>query len=192
MGWTFPYATKTRSDLVRYLRRPERFGTRVELMRACVINSHHWYLVRDRESGMHWIGLDLLQGGGKSGQGWGYKDLDETAGPCAHDCPLSYLMAPHAPREGWALQWRERVRAYHADRKARPALVAGLCVRFGERVYALLEPIGPRRGWRVRDIDTGDTYRMPALYLARAERLHNRTLPSPAIEPGFLLACTIG
>lgn len=169
MGWLFSPSWATRADLVRHLRRPERFGDRLELVRACVTGSHHWYLVRERATGLHWIGLDLLQSG--RGDGWGYKDLDESVGPTACDCPLSYLAAPHADRDGWALQWRERVRAYHADRQARPALAAGLLVRFGGRVYSLLEPAGSRRGWRVRATDTGDTYRMPAPYLARAERL---------------------
>lgn len=167
MGWLFSPSWATRADLVRHLRRPERFGDRLELVRACVTGSHHWYLVRERATGLHWIGLDLLQSG--RGDGWGYKDLDETVGPTACDCPLAYLAAPHADRDGWAAQWRERVRAYHATRQARPALAAGLLVRFGGRVYSLLEPIGPRRGWRVRATDTGETYRMPAPYLARAE-----------------------
>ena len=167
MGWLFSPSWATRADLVRHLRRPERFGDRLELVRACVTGSHHWYLVRERATGLHWVGLDLLQSG--RGDGWGYKDLDESVGPCAVDCPLAYLAAPHADRDGWAAQWRERVRAYHAARQARPALAAGLLVRFGGRVYSLLEPIGPRRGWRVRATDTGETYRMPAPYLARAE-----------------------
>ena len=167
MGWLFSPSWATRADLVRHLRRPERFGDRLELVRACVTGSHHWYLVRERATGLHWVGLDLLQSG--RGDGWGYKDLDESVGPCAVDCPLAYLAAPHADRDGWAAQWRERVRAYHAARQARPALAAGLLVRFGGRVYSLLEPVGPRRGWRVRATDTGETYRMPAPYLARAE-----------------------
>ena len=167
MGWLFSPSWATRADLVRHLRRPERFGDRLELVRACVTGSHHWYLVRERATGLHWIGLDLLQSG--RGDGWGYKDLDESVGPTACDCPLAYLAAPHADRDGWAAQWRERVRAYHAARQARPALAPGLLVRFGGRVYSLLEPIGPRRGWRVRATDTGETYRMPAPYLARSE-----------------------
>ena len=167
MGWLFSPSWATRADLVRHLRRPERFGDRLELVRACVTGSHHWYLVRERATGLHWVGLDLLQSG--RGDGWGYKDLDETVGPTACDCPLAYLAAPHADRDGWAAQWRERVRAYHAARQARPALAAGLLVRFGGRVYSLLEPSGPRRGWRVRATDTGETYRKPAPYLARAE-----------------------
>lgn len=170
MGWTFPYSTQTRADLVRYLRRPERFGEHLQLVRACVTGSRHWYLVRELATGQHWIGLDLLQGGGRSGDGWGYKDLDESVGPCAHDCPLAYLDAPHTPRDGWAAQWRERVRAYHVARKAKPTPAPGAWVRFGGRDYCLVRPAGPRRGWQVLDRDAYP-WRMPAAHLARAEYL---------------------
>jgi len=125
MGWLFSPRWATRADLVQHLRRPERFGDRLQLVRACVTGSHHWYLVRELATGQHWIGLDLMQSG--RADGWGYKDLDESAGPCAIDCPLAYLAAPHAERDGFAAQWRERVRAYHAawvacGRRARPGL----------------------------------------------------------------------
>jgi hypothetical protein len=62
MGWSFPYTTPTRATLVQYLRRPERFGEKLELVRACATGSHHWYLIRERETGLHWVGLDLMQG----------------------------------------------------------------------------------------------------------------------------------
>ena len=79
MGWLFSPQWETRADLVRHLRRPARFGDRLQLVRASVTGSHHWYLVRELATGQHWIGLDLLQSA--QGDGWGYKDLDETAGP---------------------------------------------------------------------------------------------------------------
>lgn len=169
MGWTFPYTTPTRAALVQHLRRPERFGEKFELVRACASGSHHWYLIRERATGLHWIGLDLLQGA--RGEGWGYKDLDETVGPCAVDCPLAYLDAPHAEREGWAAQWRARVREYHARKSARPALVPGARLRLRDgREYVLAENLG-RRGWRV--INPADGFgafwRMPARVARSAE-----------------------
>ena len=173
MGWSYPYSTKTRADLVRYLRRPERFGEHLQLVRACVTGSRHWYLVRVKATGMHWIGLDLMQG--IRGDGWGYKDIDESCGPCEVGCPLSYLAAPHAELGDYAAQWRERVRAYHAAQLVRPALVAGSWVSYGGRVYQLSAPAGPRRGWHVVDV-FGQRYRMKARQLAQAK-------PAPGHEP---------
>jgi hypothetical protein len=167
MGWLFLPECTTRAELVAHLRRPERFGENLELARACVVGSHHWYLVRHRESGMHWIGLDLLSSARRR-MGWGYKDLDETVGPCAVDCPISYLDAPHAKLEGWAAQWRERVRAYHATKKARPKPAPGLVVKLCDWTYTLEERAGARRGWTVTRSD-GLQFRMKAGQLARAE-----------------------
>ena len=169
MGWSFPYTTPTRETLVQYLRRPERFGEKLELVRACATGSHHWYLIRERETGLHWIGLDLMQGA--RGDGWGYKDMDESAGPNAIDCPLAYLAAPHAERDGYAKQWRERVREYHAKKSARPALVPGVRLRLRDgSEYVLAENLG-RRGWRViKPADGfGAFWRMPATVARSAE-----------------------
>ena len=169
MGWLFSPHWETRADLVRHLRRPARFGDRLQLVRASVTGSHHWYLVRELATGQHWIGLDLLQSA--QGDGWGYKDLDETAGPCVVDCPLAYLDAPHAEPVGFAAQWRERVRAYHLGRQAmhqaKPRPAPGAWVSYGGRVYQLQRPAGPRRGWHVVDV-FGHGFRMPARALAQA------------------------
>jgi hypothetical protein len=170
MGWLFSPSWVTRADLVRHLRRPARFGDNLELVRACTVGNHHWYLVRERATGLHWIGLDLLQSG--RADGWGYKDLDESAGPTATDCPLSYLAAPHAERDGHAAQWRERVRAYHAGRQARPAPAPGAWVQYAGRAYLLVEPAGPRLGWRVVN-EMGHAYRMRARQLAQATPCEN-------------------
>ena len=167
MGWLFLNECPTRSDLVAHLRRPGRFGDKVELARACVVGSHHWCLIRDRETGMHWVGLDLMQGGR---HGWGYRDLDETAGPCAVDCPVSYLDALHVAPQGFAAQWRERVRAYHATKKARPEYVPGLVVKLCDWTYTLDQSAGARRGWKVTRQD-GEQFRLKAAQLARAEVL---------------------
>ena len=171
MGWLFSNHHTSRAALVQHLRRPERFGSDLQLVRACVTGSRHWYLVRVLATGQHWIGLDLLQGGGPS-HGWGYKDMDESVGPCAVDCPLAYLAAPHAEPLGSAAQWRERVQAYHAARRAKPAPVAGAWVQLSGKAYRLVEPAGPRRGWRVFD-EIGRSYRMQARQLARAEPCEN-------------------
>ncbi len=63
------------------------------------------------------IALDLCEC--RPQYGWGYKGMDESVGPCYYDCPLKYLdMVPQA--EGpYAAGWREKVRAYHANRKGR-------------------------------------------------------------------------
>jgi hypothetical protein len=56
------------------------------------------------------IGCYLLKAG--SGEA-GYKPMDEAMGPYYYSCPLAYLdMVPETNRE-----WREKVRAYHAEKE---------------------------------------------------------------------------
>lgn len=61
------------------------------------------------------IGCDLLQY--QRGYGWGYKDMDETCGPNEVNCPLSYL-AMSTVNDGYAAEWKQRVREYHAKKQA--------------------------------------------------------------------------
>ena len=180
MGWLFSPRWATRADLVQHLRRPERFGDRLQLVRACVTGSHHWYLVRELATGQHWIGLDLMQSG--RADGWGYKDMDESAGPNACDCPLAYLDAPHAERDGYAAQWRERVRAYHATRKAKPAPAAGAWVRLR---WPRLLPGAPGRS-RVRGGTCSTARPAPGDCPPPTWPGPNRCPPDPAAEPALV------
>ena len=69
------------------------------------------------------------------------------------------------------------MRAYHADRRARPALVPGLWVSYGGKLYQLAEPAGRGRGWHVVDV-FGARYRMQARQVAQA-----KPAPGHAPEP---------
>jgi len=61
-----------------------------------------------------YIGLDLLSN--DRGYGWGYKDLCESDGPGDVNCPLSYLKMVPVPDSQYAAPWREKVKAYHAEK----------------------------------------------------------------------------
>ena len=61
-----------------------------------------------------WITCDLLQY--RMGDGWGYKDMDESMGPFYYSCPLGYLEMVPIDQYGGNKQWREGVRNYHAHR----------------------------------------------------------------------------
>jgi hypothetical protein len=65
----------------------------------------------------NWIGVYLIE---RQGGEWCLKEMSEGCGPYAHDCPLRFLnMAPVDGEYGAA--WRERVRAYHAQKAERRA-----------------------------------------------------------------------
>lgn len=70
------------------------------------------------------IGCDIMEYWRHKGSaGWAVKSIDETMGPYYNTCPLSYLDLASGPNsyanESYSKEWRERVRSYHAHRKAR-------------------------------------------------------------------------
>jgi hypothetical protein len=54
----------------------------------------------------------------KEGYIFGYKDMDESMGPCDHDCPAAILDLLTPTDSEWANAWRQKCRARLA--KARP------------------------------------------------------------------------
>lgn len=64
---------------------------------------------------------------------FGYKDMDESMGPCDVACPerIFALLTPLDKTDSkWAHEWRAKVREYHEAKKARPRLTKGTVVRF--------------------------------------------------------------
>lgn len=168
MGWLFMCDPGVgRKQLVERLRRPDRFGENAKLLQACTVGNHHWYLVQTGDKVR--IGLDLMQGGGRN-QGWGYKDMDESCGPCQYDVPISYL-AKASPATGYAVAWRDEVLKRHAERKAKSEPVKGMIVEYGGHRYELWNPAGPRKGWNVVREPDGAWFRMSAYQLAKAKEV---------------------
>lgn len=62
----------------------------------------------------------------KSYFNFGYKDMDETMGPYAYDCPPTILDLLSPTDNKYALEWRRKCREHHAEslarRKARKTL----------------------------------------------------------------------
>lgn len=48
---------------------------------------------------------------------WGYKDMDESMGPCYYNCPVSYIDKATEPINSYAEEWRKKVRL-HAEAAA--------------------------------------------------------------------------
>lgn len=167
MGWLFSYSIRTRKDLIESLRRPERFGQNIQLLHSAAMGKNHWYLAKTISTGEIWIGLDMMQGGGHTGDGWGYKDMSEHAGPYVYNCPLHFLDKA-SPATGYAVAWREKVRKYHADRAARPVPTQGAIVEFNGIEYKLVRPVGLRRGWHVVRTSDDVPFRMSVLLLKQA------------------------
>jgi hypothetical protein len=121
MGWYF--SRQSRDQLIRELIEPQESERARSVVLAHTLRSNVlWSLVRvtAKQAGAldlavgestTFIRCDLLQG---SGGEWGYKPMDESMHPYYYSCPLRYL--DRAPVR--CAEWREGVRAYHAQRRA--------------------------------------------------------------------------
>ncbi|MDG9757861.1 hypothetical protein N5E31_03670 [Pseudomonas chengduensis] len=121
MGWL--YSSRSRSELIHHLiQAQDHPQTSIHVIAHALRGNVLWSVVevtakvegvhKDLAPGesMRYIRCDLLQ---RSGGQWGYKDMSESVHPFYYTCPLSYLdMAPVQSPE-----WREHVRAYHAQRR---------------------------------------------------------------------------
>ena len=124
MGWYF--SRQTRDELISELiESHENERARSEVIAYALRGNVLWSVVHATAKqadvlglavgeSKHYIRCDLLQ---RSGDSWGYKPMDESMHPYYYSCPLSYLaMAPVQSAE-----WRDGVRAYHEQRRARRA-----------------------------------------------------------------------
>jgi hypothetical protein len=162
MGWSFGQGQK-KAELIRERTTAQEWkakdGTKVKdvILAHCYRGGRFsgvFYAVHERTRTLkgaseteRWLEVTLMK---CSGGDWGYKDMEESMGPCEVSCPLGYLeMVPEkkCPEkcEGcakdscsglWARRWRERVRAYHAERDAArtkaKALTPGTIVQLKE------------------------------------------------------------
>ena len=128
MGWMFGW--HRRRDLVEHVTESfERSGVRTECIAKCWRGNTFsgvlwtvWEVRYPREQDV--LGVPKIERficaflmkciGGE----WGYKDVDESMGPCELSCPLGYInLAQPGPDDECARNWRQRVRDYHAERK---------------------------------------------------------------------------
>ena len=105
MGWYFDPNWETRKQLVEDLTKTEANDNRTRTCLAhCLRGQVLWsvveYTFTDGTPPRRYIGCDLLQNGGSSG--WGYKPMDEAAGPCYYSCPMQYLnRVPEIANQAW-------------------------------------------------------------------------------------------
>tara|TARA_R110002111_G_scaffold18931_1_gene46183 strand:+ start:33673 stop:34107 length:435 start_codon:yes stop_codon:yes gene_type:complete len=58
-----------------------------------------------------WIQCDLMRH--QNGDGWGYKDIEESMGPYYFSCPKIYLEMVPIEQYGGNEEWREQVLLHH-------------------------------------------------------------------------------
>ena len=116
MGWYYEHASK--EDLIRELTRDyQGDGFNSRCLDYSLRGSTLWAVKETEapESSFTYIACYLI---GKSDGRWGYKPMAESMGPMYYDCPLRFLDMCEPPEQGYAKEWREKVRAWHAEQAA--------------------------------------------------------------------------
>lgn len=160
MGWLYNRCWQTKADLVRHLTGPGYGGEHLRCLRHALRGNVLWTVHERRtDDGVRrFIGCFLL--GRQADVGWGYKDMDESMGPCYHTCPLAYLDEVPCPDNEYARQWREQVRERHARIRAAVPVI-GHYAQVGDR-HMLITSLKP-----LRATFGGITYRLPRRYIKR-------------------------
>lgn len=131
MGWSFKVhdSGQTKAEFMKELIQLCT-DSDYETLRHSVRGNTLWMVVRHKIKDHRAI-LCFLISKQRNG-GWGYKDLDETMGPCEVSCPLAFLDMVPDPGS-YATEWRARVRAWHSAQKIKrtraATLVPGMRVR---------------------------------------------------------------
>jgi hypothetical protein len=166
MGWLFAYHDVGKKAFVAELTSKEQFGAALTPIEHRLVGNNLWQLVRIESTGRLTIYLDLIAK--QKDAGWGNKGMSEDAGPCEVNCPISLLNRVSPVTEGYAVEWRERVRAHHAEKGAKLKLGVGTVVEYGGEKYRLTYPAGPRKGWNCEHIASGGSYRIKAHQIAKS------------------------
>lgn len=161
MGWLFGYYT--RKELGDHL----ISGNGVTTVKHCWTGNNLW-AVQENSVGQRFLALYLCKGSPTVKDdpfNWGYKDLDESAGPNYYNCPLSFLDMCPDPKVGYSTEWREKVKAYHAKRALR-LKVGDRIMLDGKYECVVTESLG-RSGYMVDAVTAHQMWRLPLRYMHR-------------------------
>jgi hypothetical protein len=142
MGWLFGW--HTRKELAEHLLSNKSAFDRT--IKHAWKGNNLWVVrevINKDGTAERFIALYMCKGNGRveyDPHNWGYKDMDETAGPSATSCPLSFLDMVPDPRIGYSTEWRARVRERAA--KAAQKFTVGQRVKLYRREYTITEVLG--------------------------------------------------
>ena len=153
MGWLIGW--HSRNELVKHLCEDNGVVTVKRFF-----SGNDMWTVQETKTGERFICLYKIVGG--RNQDWGYKDIDESMGPCETSCPLSFFDLVPCPDYGYAVEFREQCRAAHARKYMK--LAVGDTVRLTNGRKYRITSTRPLKG---TDVVTCDSYCIPRRMLSR-------------------------
>ncbi|MAM55833.1 MAG: hypothetical protein CMN25_00655 [Salinicola sp.] len=128
MGWTVPYTTTSRDELVRHIFDEHNEPGRFEIIDHSLRGNVLYLLYFKPEQNYRFITVYLLSGPSpcsrrEGDRGWGYKDMDESMHPYYYDCPERLLKQSDVQSE-FAVAWREACRQHRLKIKRQKTLAS--------------------------------------------------------------------
>jgi hypothetical protein len=165
MGWLSSSEWRTKGALIAHLEdgyfHPEAVRTLAKAVRGNTLWTVIEYL-RDTPSypaGTRGILCFLMRA--YRGEGWGYKDMDESMGPSDESCPVKFLDMVPDPG-GYATAWRARVRARSTTHLPRIKVGDRLLLHSTRVPHVTVTALRPLAG-----TFEGTTYTVPRRLIAR-------------------------
>ena len=140
MGWTTYYVGRYEKDKKALMIRDlEQYGDVKVLKASMKGNVFYAACIQTKRPEVIWgiVCLTSL----KNGE-FGYKDIDETMGPCYYDCPKSILDMLSPTDNEYALEWRKKCRENDGQTIAKKlnALPIGSIIEVNGKQYEKCKP----------------------------------------------------
>ena len=120
MGWTHYNSTylKPNGEVDRKKELDSEFRNDYTVLKSAMVGTTYYAAIKKEATGEVFGYVALTSSWKKGGYNFGYKSMDETMGPNESKCPLSILSLLTETDYEYALEWRERCRRYHREKKS--------------------------------------------------------------------------
>ena len=141
MGWLFQNDKLRHQTPVEYITREfthDSGTTAATVISAAAVGSTIYAAIRnhDKTTSKSYVFCAVILFKNNERDGFGYKDMDESVGPCEVDCParIMRLLSPieDLPNPGYAAEWRKSVAAANAKKAEARSKIGKLTV--GDKV----------------------------------------------------------
>jgi hypothetical protein len=168
MGWLYMQSLGGFKNPKAYLDNQFTCGVYKVLKSALCGMRTYYAAVKNHKDGSIFAVVCLVRYNKRAADGYifGYKDMDETMGPCEAECPQAILELLTATDSEYAVQWR--VRCWDRINKMMPevgdTIVFEAPIKFTDgslhSTFTLVHPWGNKKLVRLQAVDGGGLYRV--------------------------------
>lgn len=169
MGWTYTHKPKGQKILDFFKERWD--SEKIEILDCSTVKKVAYMAMRKKDTNEVFALVCLINYSREPMYNFGYKDMDETMGPCYYECPERILNLLTPTTFEYAIEWRKKCRERIEEKKRRGKITKGATVVLNRPVKfsdgCLREKLFVRSARPLRFADSPDGH-----YLYRVSRSH--------------------